>query len=116
MPTFESTAIAREMTERLLTDHPDMAGLYVCGGGITGALAAIRGMGRSGTLRVIGYDLMDSTRGGLLDGTLTVVLAHPFARMARETLDSMVRMKTSDGTGGAESVLLSFDIYTRENI
>ena len=116
LPTFESTAIAREMTERLLTEHPDMAGLYVCGGGITGALAAIRGMRRSGTLRVIGYDLMESTRAGLLDGSLSVVLAHPFARMARETLDSMVRMKLAADGSGAETVLLGFDIYTRENI
>lgn len=116
LPTFESTAIAREMTERLLTDHSDMVGLFVCGGGISGALAALRGTGRAGSLKVIGYDLMESTRNGLLDGTLSVVLSHPFQRLASEALESMVQLKLTGGKEAGQRILVNFDIYTRENI
>jgi len=31
------------MTERLLSEHPDLAGIYVAGGGISGTLQALRG-------------------------------------------------------------------------
>jgi len=55
--TFESAAVAQEMTEKLLTDHPDLAGLYISGGGISGALAALRASGRAGKMVVVGYDL-----------------------------------------------------------
>lgn len=116
LPTFESTAIAREMTERLLTDHPDMVGLYVCGGGISGALAALRGSDRAGTLKVIGYDLMESTRAGLADGTLTIVLSHPFRRLAVEAIEAMVAAKSSQDGGSGRRLLVDFEIYTRENI
>jgi LacI family transcriptional regulator len=59
--TFESAAVAQEMTEKLLVDHPDLAGLYISGGGISGALAALRASGRAGQMVVVGYDLTEVT-------------------------------------------------------
>lgn len=114
--TYESTAIAREMTEKLLEEHPDLAGLYVCGGGITGALSAVRSTGRDGSLVVIGYDLFATTRAGLLDGSLTLVLSHPFVKLADETLSCLIRAKLSGEKATSETVLLEFDFYMRENI
>ncbi len=40
LATYESAAVGRGMVEALITDHPDLCGLYVSGGGITGAIAA----------------------------------------------------------------------------
>jgi hypothetical protein len=88
--TFESRAITQEMTEKLLNDNPDIRGLYVAGGGITGAIAALHSTGRAGSLVVVGYELMDMTRAALLDGTLTFVISHPLARIAQEALAGMV--------------------------
>jgi LacI family transcriptional regulator len=87
--TFESSAIAREMTEKLLNENPDLRGLYVAGSGITGAIAALRSTGRAGSLVVVGYELMDTTRSALLDGTLTFVISHPLARIAQDALASI---------------------------
>jgi LacI family transcriptional regulator len=72
LSTFESSAVAQEMTERLLQDHADLAGLYVAGGGISGALAALRASDRAGKMVVVGYELMDNVRAALLDGTITL--------------------------------------------
>jgi len=116
LPTFESSAIAQEMTEKLLTDNPDLSGLYVAGGGITGAIAALRASGRAGSLVVVGYELMDVTREALLDGTLTFVIAHPLARLANEVMAGMVRAVSAPNEGGNVTTILPFDIYTRENI
>ena len=112
--TFEAAAVAQEMTERLLNDHPDLVGLYVSGGGISGALAALRSGGRAGQIVVVGYDLTEVTRSALLDGSMTFVISHPYARLAREAIDGMVRACLAPG--GNQTSIIPFEIYTRENI
>ena len=112
--TFESAAVAQEMTEKLLADHPDLAGLYISGGGISGALAALRASGRAGSMVVVGYDLMDVTRAALLDGAMTLVISHPLDRLAREAIDGMVRACANPGSN--QTSIVPFEIYTRENL
>lgn len=114
--TFEASAIAQEMTEKLLADHPDLVGLYVSGGGISGALAGLRGSGKAEQIVTVGYDLFDVTRAALLDGTMTLVISHPLDRLARETVEAMVAACTSDGPAEAATRIVPFDLFTRENI
>lgn len=116
LSTFESSAVAQEMTERLLNDHPDLVGLYVAGGGISGALAALRTTGRAGTLVMVGYELMDNVRSALLDGALTLSISHPLALIARETITRMIRAATSNETNASFTKIVPFDLYTRENV
>lgn len=112
--TFESSAVAQELTEKLLAEHPDLVGLYISGGGISGALAALRATGRAGSLVVVGYDLTDVTRAALLDGTMTLLLSHPLARLASDAIDGMIRA-CGNPTSNQTSIA-PFEIYTRENI
>ena len=112
--TFESAAVAQELTEKLLAEHPDLAGLYISGGGISGALAALRATGRAGSLVVVGYDLTDVTRAALLDGTMTLLLSHPLARLARDAIDGMIRACGNPSSN--QTSIAPFEIYTRENI
>lgn len=86
------------------------------GGGVGGALAALRASGKAGKLVMVGHDLMDTTKAGLLDDTLTLVISHPFETIARETISAMIRAKKSGPEAGRQSVLVPFDIYTKENI
>lgn len=114
--THESAAVAREMTERLFADHPDMCGLFISGGGITGALAAIRDHRPRPGFVSVGYELIEPTRMALIDGTLTMAISHPIDRLAQEALASMIKAKQSGPDTGAQTVHLGFDIYTSENI
>lgn len=114
--TFESSAVAQEMTERLLSDHPDLAGIYVAGGGISGVLAALRTTGRAGSLITVGYELMDNVRSALLDGALTLSISHPLPIVARETISGMIAATTSKGTNESHTKIVPFDLYTRENV
>ena len=114
--TFESKAVAEEMTENLLKEHPDLRGLYVAGGGISGALAALRATGKAGKVMLVGYELMDVTRQALLDGIMTFVISHPLNRLADEALAGMVRSVKAKGGGGNFTSVLPFEIYTRESI
>lgn len=116
LSTFESAAAAQEMTERLLREHPDMVGLYITGGGISGALTALRDNGMSGSLVVVGYEFMEITRSALLDGTLTFVIAHPLRKMADAAIGGMIAALSSREDAPAQTSIVPFEIYTRENI
>ena len=111
--TFEDRRVAREVTEDLLAREPDLAALYISGGGITGAMDAIAASGRVGSLIVIGHELMDPTRAALIDGVLTMVIAHPVARLAQEAISAM--SEAAKGTPPGQH-LIGFDIVTAENI
>lgn len=114
--TFESDANARELTEKLLRDHPSLAGVYVSGGGINGAMAALREMDRQHAVLLIGHDLMSSTKSGLLDGTLSLVIGHPFEQIGTEAIAACRRAKAGGPDAGSQRFYVPFSLYTRENI
>lgn len=114
--TFETASIAREVTERLLERHPDLAGLYVSGGGITGAAAALRECGRANEIVTVAYDLTDVTRAGLLDGTINVLISHPLQTLAHEAIGAMIRAFDGGPDFPPQSISLPFEIYTPENL
>ena len=116
MPTYESLAVGRELVEDLLKTHPDLCGLFVSGGGITGALAGLRDMPRRQDFVTVGYELFDATRTGLLDGTLTMVISHPLEELARQTIATLVSSISSKSAIGAQRVALDFQIYTSESL
>lgn len=114
--TFESSAVAQEMTERLLEQNPDLAGLYISGGGISGVLAALRNVGRPDGLVTVGYDLTEVTRAALLDGTLTLVISHPLDQLARAAIGGMARAVLQADSRAATTTIAPFELFTRENL
>lgn len=112
--TFEDRAIARDVTEQLLHREPELAGLYISGGGIAGVLEALEASGRAGSIVAVGYELTDHTRTGLMDNILSLTLAHPIQRMAAEAIGQMLRdCRAGDAPGKR---LLNFDIFCPENV
>ena len=116
IPTFETRSVAQEVTEQLLAEHPDLSGLFISGGGISGALSALRSSGKAGIIDCVGYELMEPTREGLLDGTLSMVISHPLQRLAETTIAGMIKSKLEGATHSIQTTILPFDILTRENI
>lgn len=114
--TYESAAVAREMVEGLFRDHPNLCGLFVSGGGITGALAALRDVKKRPDFIAVGYELFDATRDALIDGTLKMVISHPMDRFARAAIETLISTKKSEAGTGAQRVALGFEIYTSENV
>jgi LacI family transcriptional regulator len=116
LSTFETSAIAEEMTEKLLQQHPDLKGLFVAGGGISGAMNALRASGVANNIVTVCHQLMDNTKAGLLDGTLSMVVSDPLERLAAEAISAMVRGCKTPEEKGRYTAVLPFEIYTRENI
>ncbi|MBN8630470.1 MAG: LacI family DNA-binding transcriptional regulator [Rhodobacterales bacterium] len=112
--TFEDIAIARDVTEQLLRREPDLVALYVAGGGMPGALEALRASGRAQSIVTLGNDLTEHTRGGLIDHVLSMVVAHPVQRLASEAI-AHIQRELAASTAPTKR-LLGFDIYVPENI
>ena len=116
LATFETSAVAEELTEKMLAEHPDLSGLFMAGGGISGVMAALRTCDRAGKVVTVGHQLMDYTRLGLLDGTLSMILESPTEKFVHETFSAMIRACQSGEDQGRQTVVIPFEIFTRENI
>jgi LacI family transcriptional regulator len=116
LPTYESAVVAREHVEKLLTDHPDMCGMFISGGGVTGAIAALRATPKRDDFVVVGYEVFDDTRAALIDGTFSLIIAHPIERFARETVATLMKAKTAGPGAGVYRVTIGFDMHSPESI
>jgi LacI family transcriptional regulator len=116
LPTYESAVVAREHVEKLLTDHPDMCGLYISGGGVTGAIAALRATPKRDDFVVVGYELFEDTRAALIDGTFSLLIAHPIERFGSETIATLMKAKSAGRDMGVFRVTFPFDVYSPESV
>ncbi|MDE2446901.1 MAG: LacI family DNA-binding transcriptional regulator [Alphaproteobacteria bacterium] len=114
--TFETASVAEEMTEKLIHQHSDLSALYVAGGGISGALRALRSTGKAGHVHCIGYQMMESTRQGLLDGSLTLAISYQLEAFAEVTITGMINAQKAGKDATPQTHILPFEIYSRENI
>lgn len=114
--TFENANIARDVTEDILARHPDLAGLFISGGGITGAVTALRESGRGREIVAVGYDFTEFTAAALLDGTLNFIIALPMERLAAEAVAAMIAASESAADVPLKSISLPFEIHTPENL
>lgn len=113
--TLETVNEARRATEQLLADNPDLVGLYVSSGGVEGAMDALRSSGRQEQIVVVCHEVLESTRSGLVDGTVDVVISLRREECAKALVALMVKPSV-EGSGPAASVMVPFDLVTAENI
>ena len=116
LSTYESADVAREHVEKLLTDHPDLCGLFISGGGVTGAISGLRAMPKRADFVAVGYELFEETRTALIDGTLSMVISHPMEKFALETIQTLIKAKTTGIDAGAQRVALGFEIHSPESV
>jgi LacI family transcriptional regulator len=108
--------IAEELTRNLLKEVPDIVGFYFAGGGIIGAMRALREFHTEKRLVTVGYELMDETRNGLLDNILTLVISHPLQKLAAETISAMILAKKEKKSKQLPLIQIPFKIYTVGNL
>jgi LacI family transcriptional regulator len=113
--TFEDVGYAYENTLDLIKRRPDLAALWVAGGGIEGVVQAIADAGAAERLVTIGRDLTEDTRAALIDGTIKLVLSHPLQAMAEAAVRAMIAA-TGEAPPPFQQALLPFDLWTAENV
>lgn len=87
---LETRQLTYEATINLLSRHRDLVGLYVAGGGMEGAIQAVREAGAAPPLVLIVNELTPESQAGLQDHTLSVVLGTPVRQIAADVMAQMI--------------------------
>ena len=113
---LETRQLTYDATLGLLARHPDLRGIYVAGGGMEGAIAALRESGRGRQVALVVSALTADSRAGLAEGVVTMVVDTPLEKLCRDRVALMVRAAT-EGPGAAPAQhFLPPDIHVQESV
>jgi len=116
MVNLETRQITHEAMLDLMRRHPDLAGCYVAGGGMEGAIAALREIDANPPPVMIVNEITPESRAALTDNVVTMAIATPVARLCREVVHLMGDAIERGATSAPGQTFLPFDIYLPENI
>ena len=116
LTNLEDARIAHVAMRNMMATHPDLVGLYICGGGMEGVVSAAREETAHDPVVLICNELTPKTRAGLIDGVLTAVIATPTALLATRTLEAMARAIETPSNDPPGQFIVPFGLYISTNI
>lgn len=116
--THEEPECAFNIVRKLIDEEPDLQGIFVNGGGISGVLRAIRELPPESRheIRIVCRDIGPEARKGLSEGLITAALCHPAEKMSDELISVMLRLCEHRDIGSIEQRIVPFEIITPESI
>jgi LacI family transcriptional regulator len=114
--SLEDDRYAYEATLDLIARAPDLTGLYLGGGGSSGAVRALQEADAGRRMIVVGLDMTDESRSDLIDGVIKVMLGHPLGPLAAATIQAMVRATDPHGAAAQAEIVVPMEIFTAENV
>lgn len=111
---LETRQLTYEATLDLLLRHPDLRGIYVAGGGMEGAIAALRESRPPEKVALVVNELTEDSRAGLVDGYVTMVIATPLEKLCDDLIEMMVSTVKSGASDLPGLHFLRPDIYLAE--
>jgi LacI family transcriptional regulator len=105
-----------EATLGLLARHPDLRGIYVAGGGMEGAIAALRESGRRGKVALVVSALTPDSRAGLAEGVVTMVVDTPLEKLCRDLVVLMARAVAEGPAAAPAQHFLPPDLHLQESV
>lgn len=99
---LETRQLTYEATLDLLDRHPDLKGIYVAGGGMEGAIAALRERHSKPQVALVVNELTAESRSALIDGFAVMAIATPLSELCRNLVQMMIdaKMRPDDGVSG----------------
>lgn len=113
---LETRQLTYEATLDLLSRHPDLRGIYVAGGGMEGAIAALREVREPGEVQLVVNEITPETRAALADNYATLVIATPLRQFCRDCIALMTASVRSGISEVGGQHFLQPDLYLRESI
>ncbi len=113
---LETRQLTYEATLDLLDRNPDLRGIYCAGGGMEGAIVALREAREPGEVALVVNEITEESRGALVDRFATLVIATPLERLCRDLLRHMVAVKLNDKTVSVGQYFLRPDLYIPESV
>jgi LacI family transcriptional regulator len=87
---LETRRLTYEATLDLLARHPDLRGFYVAGGGMEGAIAALRECREPEELAVVVNEITPESTAALQDRYVTLIDATPLRRLCQDLVGLMI--------------------------
>ncbi|MFB9981315.1 LacI family DNA-binding transcriptional regulator [Mesorhizobium kowhaii] len=116
MVNLETADLTHQAMLDLLEKHPDLVGCYIAGGGMEGAITAMRMAMPAQPPVIICNEITPESRAALANNIVTMVLATPLARLCGDLVDLMVHAVKDGAANAPGQTFLPFDIYVPENI
>ncbi|NGO52075.1 LacI family DNA-binding transcriptional regulator [Allomesorhizobium camelthorni] len=113
---LETADLTHQAMLDLLERHPDLVGCYIAGGGMEGAISAMRIAMPAHHPVMICNEITPESRAALADNIVTMVIGTPLARLCRELVDLMAHAIKDGAANAPGQTFLPFDIYLPENI
>lgn len=104
---------AFQLVSNVLKQRTDLSGLYCVGGGIMGAVRALKDHKKKNGCVVIGHNLTANTRDFLLEDAIDIVIHQNMQRIAGRALEILTNSKYSQLNNAH---LIPIEIITKENI
>ena len=101
--------------QNMLQAHPDIDSVFACSDLMAlGAIEAIAAAGKTGTIRVIGFDALDDAKKAIAAGTLDASVAQFPSEMGRVAVESAV--KVIRGEKIPEDIKVKLELVTKDNV
>lgn len=113
---LETSQITHEATLDLLHRRPDLVGFYVAGGGMEGAISALREEGLNGKYLMVVNELTPESRAALADEVAIMAITTPLTHLCRELVKLMVSAIENGPAEVPGQTFLPFEMYVPENI
>ncbi|MFO1106343.1 MAG: LacI family DNA-binding transcriptional regulator [Amaricoccus sp.] len=116
MLNLEDGQVTYESTHAILDQHPDLTAIYCAGGGMEGAIAALRESGRADEVMLVVNEITDDSRAALQDGTVKIVMATPLRQLCAELIPLMVLTVERGMAQTPGQRFLPFQLWTPESL
>jgi len=93
---LETRQVTYEATLDLLDRHPDLQGIYIAGGGMEGAIAALREVHATPKVALVVNEVTAESRSALIDGYVTMAISTPLKELCQTLIEHMIR-STQEG-------------------
>jgi LacI family transcriptional regulator len=113
---LEEQRYTYEATLDLMARHKNLAGLYVAGGGMEGAIEALRESRNCSDIVVVCNELTSISRAALADHVLAMTISTPLKQLCERLVDLMAGTLSKNGTELPSQLFLPFEMHISENI
>jgi len=113
---LELPNVTFETTSHLLRTHPDLAGIYIGGGGGAGAIAALKEAGKARQLPLVVSELLPLQKMALAEGSVWLVIATHLPKLAKSCIQMMVTWVLAEEKPPSRDVFVPFGIQCPESI
>ncbi len=113
---LETRQLTYEATLDLLARHPDVVGVYLAGGGMEGAIQALREVRQRGQVALVVNELTPESRTALSDGFVTMVISTPLRQLCTDLVRMMAAQRLGEGGQGHSQHFLDPVLHVPESV